>query len=70
MTRNKEREAASVTALEAADWHVLTVWECETRDVGVLTTRLAAFLGPRSRMVAKVTHVTCGFILKECVHMT
>jgi DNA mismatch endonuclease (patch repair protein) len=32
LTRNKERDAASVEALKADGWHVLVVWECETRD--------------------------------------
>jgi DNA mismatch endonuclease, patch repair protein len=47
LTRNKGRDAASVAALKAAGWHVLVVWECETRDAAVLRTRLEAFLGPR-----------------------
>jgi DNA mismatch endonuclease (patch repair protein) len=47
LTRNKERDAESVAALEAAGWHVQVVWECETRDAEGLRTRLQAFLGPR-----------------------
>ena len=44
--RNVVRDAAATTALEAAGWRVLTVWECETRTPGVVTDRLRAFLGP------------------------
>jgi DNA mismatch endonuclease, patch repair protein len=53
LTRNKERDArpsrqaASLAALKADGWHVLTVWECETRDAEALRTRLKSFLGPR-----------------------
>jgi DNA mismatch endonuclease, patch repair protein len=48
LTRNKERDAASVEALKADGWHVLVVWECETRDAEGLRARLESFLGPRS----------------------
>jgi DNA mismatch endonuclease, patch repair protein len=48
LTRNKERDAASLAALKAAGWHVLIVWECETRDAEGLKTRLESFLGQRS----------------------
>jgi DNA mismatch endonuclease (patch repair protein) len=47
LTRNKERDAASVEALKADGWHVLVVWECETRDAEGLRARLEDFLGPR-----------------------
>jgi len=47
LTRNKERDAASVAALKAAGWHVLVVWECETRDAEGLRARLESFLGTR-----------------------
>jgi DNA mismatch endonuclease (patch repair protein) len=40
LTRNRARDAASVASLEANGWHVLTVWECETRDAEVLKVRL------------------------------
>lgn len=42
--RNRARDAASLTALETAGWRVETVWECDMRDEGVLSTRLAAIL--------------------------
>ena len=44
LTRNKERDAASVEALKADGWHVLVVWECETRDAEGLRARLESFL--------------------------
>ncbi|MGH9915344.1 MAG: very short patch repair endonuclease [Pyrinomonadaceae bacterium] len=33
---NVERDARQVAELEAAGWTVLTLWECETRDLGVM----------------------------------
>jgi len=44
LTRNKERDFKSIAALEAAGWHVLVIWECETRDAGLLQNRLEDFL--------------------------
>jgi DNA mismatch endonuclease (patch repair protein) len=59
LTRNKERDAASVTALEAAGWHVLVVWECETRNCEVLTARLESFLGPRQEKIIRPVARQC-----------
>ena len=44
IARNVARDAANVAALVEDGWHVLVVWECETRDRVVLTRRLADFL--------------------------
>jgi len=44
LTRNKERDFKSIAALEAAGWQVLVIWECETRDAGLLQNRLEDFL--------------------------
>lgn len=30
--RNQERDARKIRQLEAADWHVVTVWECRLRQ--------------------------------------
>ncbi|MCB4455895.1 very short patch repair endonuclease [Leisingera sp. McT4-56] len=42
--RNAERDAEHLTALQAAGWQVLTIWECETKDLAALKDRLADFL--------------------------
>jgi DNA mismatch endonuclease (patch repair protein) len=42
--RNVERDAANQLALEASGWHVLVVWECETRDSQRLERMLRKFL--------------------------
>jgi DNA mismatch endonuclease (patch repair protein) len=44
---NKERDAAQLRALEELGWSVLTVWQCETRDLEALEMRLRRFLGGR-----------------------
>jgi DNA mismatch endonuclease, patch repair protein len=46
LTRNKERDVAHSAALRAKGWAVLTIWECETRDVAAVTERLQEFLKP------------------------
>lgn len=45
LDRNAERDRENTAALEAAGWHVLTVWACETLDEAALRGRLVAFLG-------------------------
>lgn len=44
LTRNKERDAERVAALEASGWQVLTIWECEVRNEKQLVTRVKNFL--------------------------
>lgn len=45
LRRNQERDVSARTNLERLGWTTLEIWECETRDLAALTTRLAAFLG-------------------------
>jgi DNA mismatch endonuclease (patch repair protein) len=42
--RNRTRDAATHTALEAAGWRVETVWECELKDAAVLQARIRRWL--------------------------
>ena len=45
-----QRDARNLSALNAAGWQSLVVWECELRDREKLTAQLVGFLGaPRSR---------------------
>jgi DNA mismatch endonuclease (patch repair protein) len=44
LTRNKERDAEHIVALEALGWEVLTIWECETKNLNAVKKRLKAFL--------------------------
>ena len=47
LERNYARDARNVAALEEKGWAVLTVWECQLRDLPAATERLVAFLGGR-----------------------
>jgi len=42
--RNQNRDAKTISALKDDGWKVLIIWECETRDIGVLSARLTEFL--------------------------
>ncbi len=42
--KNKERDKDHLRSLRAADWKVLVVWECWTKDMARLRERLADFL--------------------------
>jgi DNA mismatch endonuclease (patch repair protein) len=47
LRRNTERDKEKAAALEAAGWHVATVWECEARVPAVLAGALSQALPPR-----------------------
>jgi DNA mismatch endonuclease (patch repair protein) len=47
LLRNQERDARHLLALKAAGWEVLTIWECELRDVASVKRRLLQFLKAR-----------------------
>lgn len=42
---NRARDEAALASLQAKEWRVLTVWECQTGDREGLADRLLAFLG-------------------------
>ena len=42
--QNKERDARNEAALRQQGWSVMTVWECETRDLPHLLKRISEFL--------------------------
>ena len=45
INRNRSRHQRVRTALEAAAWKELTIWECEIKDVDSLLRRIKRFLG-------------------------
>jgi DNA mismatch endonuclease (patch repair protein) len=45
IARNRECDKASIAALAALGWKVLTVWECQTKDLEALRERVVKFLG-------------------------
>ncbi len=44
IARNVVRDGASLNALRQEAWSPLVIWECETRDRGALSRKLATFL--------------------------
>ncbi|HZU24009.1 MAG TPA: very short patch repair endonuclease [Bryobacteraceae bacterium] len=46
--RNVTRDAAHLTALQAAGWRAAVIWECELRQPGLVRRRLAVFLRVRA----------------------
>lgn len=44
LERNRARDVRNLVALEADGWRVLTVWECELKDMKALTEKLRGFL--------------------------
>lgn len=44
LEKNQQRDRTCVAALEAQGWRVLTIWDCETKDVERLERRIKAFL--------------------------
>lgn len=45
ITRNCERDQATLMKLSEGEWDVLTVWECELKGLESLRDRLKHFLG-------------------------
>jgi DNA mismatch endonuclease, patch repair protein len=46
--KNKQRDRAARRKLRRANWKVLVVWECHTRDLEKLTKNLVRFLSVHS----------------------
>ncbi|MDR6507146.1 very short patch repair endonuclease [Arthrobacter oryzae] len=43
-TRTRNRDAEQRRLLEASGWQVLTIWECELKDISALELQLEQFL--------------------------
>ena len=44
LERNRARDERNLKLLEESGWAVMTVWECQLRDLEATTDRLIAFL--------------------------
>jgi DNA mismatch endonuclease, patch repair protein len=44
LARNVERDAINRASLEKEGWRVLVIWECETRKLDVLASKIGQFL--------------------------
>ncbi|QNK03177.1 very short patch repair endonuclease [Dyella telluris] len=42
--RNRERDVEHLCTLADANWKVLTIWECELRDMAKTAAKIAAFM--------------------------
>ncbi|AOI44476.1 very short patch repair endonuclease [Burkholderia oklahomensis] len=42
--RNRQRDSKHLTELYSLGWLVLTIWECQLRDVAAISARLANFM--------------------------
>ncbi|MAD63849.1 very short patch repair endonuclease [Haliea sp.] len=45
LERNSDRDKRQRQELESMGWTVMTIWECETKDLTCLKSRLVEFLG-------------------------
>ena len=45
---NVERDKRNLRSLKKAGWKVMTIWECQTKDVPLLTKRISTFLSSGS----------------------
>lgn len=45
LNRNTERDKLNQNMLVENGWKVLTIWECETRDMELLSNKITDFLG-------------------------
>lgn len=49
MEHNRTRDARILADLETMGWRVLTIWQCELKDLGLIATTLEKFLGATRR---------------------
>lgn len=49
--RNRQRDREIEGALLLLGWDVLTLWQCELKDLQLLQCRLSAFLGPSKKPI-------------------
>jgi DNA mismatch endonuclease (patch repair protein) len=47
LARNAERDEANLIRLTSMGWRVITVWECELRDLVALSRKLHKFVGSK-----------------------
>ncbi len=55
--RNRQRDANNFAALQAMGWKVLVIWECEIKDMSLLSKKFQHFLStniPIKRVLADV----------------
>jgi DNA mismatch endonuclease (patch repair protein) len=48
LSRNRERDAEAIAALNSLGWSVHVVWQCELRNIDAVVAALLRFLAPTS----------------------
>ncbi len=48
---NRERDARKNQELAADGWEILTIWQCQTKDIEELRARLWSFLGKSQKAI-------------------
>lgn len=48
LAANKVRDQANIAKLQEMGWQVVVVWECQTKDMDALASRLAGIAGART----------------------
>ena len=65
LEQNKKRDAEKRAQLEALGWKVLTVWQCDARDIEALTARLRVFLDGSGHKSRSTSRPDSGIVLQE-----
>ena len=48
LDRNAHRDRKNISSLQDCGWSVLVIWECETKNLQLMETRIKEFLGPKN----------------------
>ena len=60
VARNRTRDARTCQALEARGWQVVTIWECDLKDLAGLEAQLRALFGPQRQVIPSGTPSAAG----------
>ena len=52
--RNRQRDAEQLTDLNNLGWHVLTIWECDLRNIQSTADKLRTFMASPSSSITNV----------------
>ena len=60
LAKNKSRDAKNRQRLRRLGWNILVIWECQTRDIKKLSTRLTKFLKSGTSSAQSSSHRNRG----------
>lgn len=64
LKRNAERDRRNLRALHRQAWDVLTIWQCEARDISALETKVRSFLETKGNFRSTMRR-SAGTLCKE-----